>query len=151
MLQLLYDCGPSQVVNSYQNGSVVVFDAVTWQDASTWIIAQDVTKHPCRCSVDDQLVQAFISVQTNKQARDALARDCVQHQKKQIWRYIIHMSGPDQGKVGGLASPACEHDTDASGHFRADQSPEQDDGLPKDQHALFHPQILCLLCNRTVP
>merc|ERR1719387_979557 len=63
----------NHVVNAYQNGSGVVFDAVSFQDAKLWLTAG----------------LAFMNVQTDKALRDA-TRSGIQ----EIWRYVLHLQGP---------------------------------------------------------
>jgi len=67
----------SHVVNCYQNSTGVVFDATTWQDGRLYITEPD----------------AFLSTQRNKHARDQLEF------RKVIWRYHMHLSGPNKGSV----------------------------------------------------
>jgi len=70
----------NHVVNSYQNESGVVFDAVTWQDASLWLVGAG----------------AQLAYQRNKTLRDQ--KDGTEG-LQQIYRYVFHLYGSDKGKV----------------------------------------------------
>jgi len=68
----------NHLVNAYQNQSAIVFDVVSFQDASLFLTSG----------------AAHVGVQVNKTARDAL-RDSIQ----QVWRYVLHLDGPLKGNV----------------------------------------------------
>jgi carotenoid cleavage dioxygenase-like enzyme len=68
----------NHLVNAYQNQSAIVFDVVSFQDASLFLTSG----------------AAHIRVQVNKTARDAL-RDSSQR----VWRYVLHLDGPLKGHV----------------------------------------------------
>merc|ERR1711988_1933737 len=70
----------NHVVNSFENETGIVFDAVTWQDASLWLVGGG----------------AQLDFMRNKTARDdKSAAEGLQ----QIWRYVLHMSGDAKGTI----------------------------------------------------
>jgi len=70
----------NHIVNAYQNETAIVFDTNAFSDARLWI-----TDGPARKPV-----------QTNKTARDALRQ---RPGMQTIWRYALHLSGPNKGSV----------------------------------------------------
>jgi len=70
----------NHLVNAYENETGIVYDAVTFQDAELWLVGGG----------------AQIDFQLNKTARDDPA---MATQRQQIYRYHLHMEGPQKGQV----------------------------------------------------
>lgn len=67
----------NHVINCYENTTGIIFDAITFQDASLWLVEGG----------------ALLGVQRNKTKRDSIKR------RQQAYRYHLHLAGDKKGNV----------------------------------------------------